>query len=74
MLMANSAELRELIEQYDAARRAHEAGGEQAWQRMGEAASTLCATTGTRHIAAAVSAARRQLAAGQTRDTTPVAA
>lgn len=62
MLMADPAELRELIEQYDAAIRAHEAGGEQAWQRVGDVAYTLCVTTGTRHIDAALASARRRAA------------
>lgn len=62
MLMAHPAVLRGLIEEYQAAALRHsEGGGEQARQRMEDAAYTLCVTTGTRDIEAALSAAHHQL-------------
>ncbi|WEV29488.1 DUF5133 domain-containing protein [Streptomyces sp. 71268] len=63
MLMAHPSVLRELIDRYEALRArcaaAHD-GHER--RRMEDVVYTLCVTTGTREIEAALSAARRQLA------------
>ncbi|MCX4444987.1 MULTISPECIES: DUF5133 domain-containing protein [unclassified Streptomyces] len=63
MLMAHPAVLRNLIDQYEAlaavdASRAHSA---QVRRRMSDVAYTLCVSTGTRDIDAALIAARHQL-------------
>lgn len=63
MLMAHPAILKDLIEQYDALRTLHaEVGSPQAHQRMEDVVYTLCVSTGTRDIDAALPAARHQLA------------
>lgn len=62
MLMAHPSVLRELIARYEAQRRrctTH--GGAQERRRMDDVVYTLCVTTGTREIEAALQAARRQL-------------
>ncbi|MCZ4103687.1 DUF5133 domain-containing protein [Streptomyces sp. H39-C1] len=63
MLMAHPAVLRNLLEQYDALASLHaDEGTAKVRQRMHDVAYTLCVCTGTRDVAAAVTAARHQLA------------
>ncbi|MFC8536682.1 DUF5133 domain-containing protein [Streptomyces sp. NPDC057249] len=63
MLMAHPAVLRNLIDQYEAlaAVDASHADSAQVRQRMNDVAYTLCVSTGTRDIDAALIAARHQL-------------
>jgi uncharacterized protein DUF5133 len=63
MLMAHPAVLRNLIGQYEAlaAVDASRADSAQVRQRMNDVAYTLCVSTGTRDIDAALIAARHQL-------------
>ncbi|NEC67730.1 DUF5133 domain-containing protein [Streptomyces sp. SID9727] len=63
MLMAHPAVLRDLIESYEAlaAVGAGEADSARVRQRMDDIAYTLCVSTGTRDIDAALIAARHQL-------------
>ncbi len=69
MLMAHPAVLRDLIEQYDALRILHaEGGSEEARRRMEDVAYTLCVSTGTRDIDAALVAARHRLPGARTED------
>jgi hypothetical protein len=62
MLMAHPATLRDLIARYESlvALNAEE-GSPRARQQMDDVAYTLCVSTGTRDIAAALAAARHQL-------------
>jgi hypothetical protein len=63
VLMAHPAVLRKLVEQYEALHALHaETGTAQARTRMEDVVYTLCVSTGTRDIDAALAAARRQLA------------
>lgn len=69
MLMAHPAVLRNLIEQHDALRILHaEDGSPEARRRMDDVAYTLCVSTGTRDIDAAIIAARHQLPGARTED------
>ncbi|OKJ68714.1 DUF5133 domain-containing protein [Streptomyces sp. CB02460] len=63
MLMAHPAVLRDLIDQYEAlaAVDASRADSAQVRQRMNDVAYTLCVSTGTRDVDAALIAARHQL-------------
>lgn len=62
MLMAHPAVLRNLVEQYEALQVLHAQDGDpQARTRMEDVAYTLCISTGTRDIAAALAAAYDQL-------------
>ncbi|MEU6281049.1 DUF5133 domain-containing protein [Streptomyces sp. NPDC047028] len=65
MLMAHPTVLRDLIDEYEslAALHASAADGERVRQRMEDVAYTLCVSTGTRDIDAALTAARRRLPA-----------
>ncbi|MGW7067254.1 DUF5133 domain-containing protein [Streptomyces sp. NPDC054855] len=64
MLMAHPVVLKNLLEQYETLTALHaENGTDQARQRMEDVAYTLCISTGTRHIDAALSAARGRLSA-----------
>ncbi|MFF2173227.1 DUF5133 domain-containing protein [[Kitasatospora] papulosa] len=69
MLMAHPAVLRNLVEQYDTLRilRA-ENGDADVQQRMDDIAYTLCVSTGTRDIDAALVAARHQLPGARPQD------
>ncbi|NWF27354.1 DUF5133 domain-containing protein [Streptomyces sp. PKU-EA00015] len=69
MLMAHPVVLRNLLEQYDALRvlRA-EKGSSQARQRMDDLAYTLCVSTGTSDVAAALVAARHRLPGARPED------
>ncbi|MER5992842.1 MULTISPECIES: DUF5133 domain-containing protein [Streptomyces] len=70
MLMAHPAVLRDLIEQYEAlvALDASEADSARGRQRMEDVAYTLCVSTGTRDIDAALIAARHQLPGARPQD------
>ncbi|MFF9340681.1 MULTISPECIES: DUF5133 domain-containing protein [unclassified Streptomyces] len=62
MLMAHPVVLRELVEQYEALQALQaEKGGAEARRRMDDLAYTLCVSTGTRDVDAALIAARRRL-------------
>ncbi|GGQ01632.1 DUF5133 domain-containing protein [Streptomyces roseolilacinus] len=62
MLMAHPAVLRDLVEQYETLAALHaEAGGQEVRQRMADVTYTLCVSTGTRDVDAALSAARERL-------------
>ncbi|MEU5090047.1 DUF5133 domain-containing protein [Streptomyces sp. NPDC021356] len=62
MLMAHPTVLRNLLEQYDTLRILHaEDGSPEVRRRMEDLAYTLCVSTGTRDIDAALVAARHQL-------------
>ncbi|MBB5937733.1 DUF5133 domain-containing protein [Streptomyces zagrosensis] len=62
MLMAHPSVLRELIDRYETLRRlCASAGGVHERRRMDDVTYTLCVTTGTREIEAALRAAQRQL-------------
>lgn len=69
MLMAHPVVLRNLIEEYGALRvlRAED-GSSQARQRMDDLAYTLCVSTGTCDIDAALVAARHRLPGARTED------
>ncbi|MFK4070867.1 DUF5133 domain-containing protein [Streptomyces sp. NPDC029674] len=63
MLMAHPVVLKNLVEQYETLRALHaEKGTKEALQRVEDVAYTLCVSTGTRDIGAALTAARSQLA------------
>ncbi|MFH8224478.1 DUF5133 domain-containing protein [Streptomyces sp. NPDC018057] len=69
MLMAHPAVLRNLVEQYDSLRILHaENGSADVRQRMDDIAYTLCVSTGTRDIDAALVAARHRLPGARTQD------
>ncbi|MEV8566721.1 DUF5133 domain-containing protein [Streptomyces sp. NPDC051322] len=63
MLMAHPAVLRDLVEQYTALemQNASAADSPQVRRRMDDVAYTLCVSTGTRDVAAALIAARGQV-------------
>ncbi|MGW7081426.1 DUF5133 domain-containing protein [Streptomyces sp. NPDC054866] len=64
MLMAHPIVLKNLLEQYETLSALHaENGTKEARQCLEDVAYTLCISTGTRRIDAALSAARRQLSA-----------
>lgn len=78
MLMAHPAVLIDLIEQYEALHALHaEDGSEEVQQRLDDVAYTLCISTGTRDVDAALVAARHQLPGARPEDdsvlTTPSA-
>ncbi|GAA2392709.1 hypothetical protein GCM10010420_16680 [Streptomyces glaucosporus] len=63
MLMAHPAVLGNLLEQYETLVALNaEAGGPEVRQRMEDVAHTLCVSTGTRDVEAALAAARTRLA------------
>ncbi|MFF0430844.1 DUF5133 domain-containing protein [Streptomyces sp. NPDC004327] len=69
MLMAHPAVLRELIEQYETLKLLKaENGGEEARRRMDDLAYTLCVSTGTRDVDAALIAARHRLPGARPED------
>ncbi|RLL69793.1 DUF5133 domain-containing protein [Streptomyces sp. Z26] len=74
MLLAHPAVLRDLVAQYDAlhALRA-ERGDESTRQRLEDVAYTLCVSTGTRDVDAALIAARHRLSGARTYDDSTVA-
>jgi hypothetical protein len=69
MLLAHPAVLKNLIEQYETLHALHaENGTQEARRRMEDVAYTLCVSTGTRDIDAALVAARHQLPGARTED------
>jgi hypothetical protein len=69
MLMAHPAVLRNLVEQYDTLWILHaENGTPEVRRRMDDVAYTLCVSTGTRDVDAALVAARHQLPGARPQD------
>ena len=69
MLMAHPAVLTNLVEQYETLRLLHaEEGSPEVRQRMDDVAYTLCVSTGTRDIDAALIAARHRLPGARPQD------
>ncbi|WP_030749016.1 DUF5133 domain-containing protein [Streptomyces griseus] len=69
MLMAHPAVLRELIAQYETLKVLKaENGGEEVRRRMDDLAYTLCVSTGTRDVDAALIAARHRLPGARPED------
>ncbi|MDG9701492.1 DUF5133 domain-containing protein [Streptomyces sp. DH37] len=70
MLMAHPAVLRELVQRYEALRSqaVQGTGGAEVRQRMEDAAYTLCVSTGTREVGAALTEARRRMSGARGRD------
>ncbi|MFE0791079.1 DUF5133 domain-containing protein, partial [Streptomyces mutabilis] len=67
--LAHPVVLKNLIEQYETLRALHaEDGTEEARRRMEDVAYTLCVSTGTRDIDAALVAARHRLPGARTED------
>lgn len=60
--MAHPTVLADLLQRYEALRARHaQEGGAQLLQRLNDVSYTLCVATGTRDVAAALTAARRRL-------------
>ncbi|WP_435240401.1 DUF5133 domain-containing protein [Streptomyces cucumeris] len=75
MLMAHPVVLHRLIGQYETLRMLHaEQGGSEVRQRMDDLAYTLCVSTGTRDVDAALIAARHQLPGARVEDDSAVVA
>ncbi|MFD9789343.1 DUF5133 domain-containing protein [Streptomyces sp. NPDC059070] len=75
MLMAHPAVLRDLLAEYDALRALKAAeGDENTRRRLEDVSYTLCVSTGTRDIDAAVIAARHRLPGARTFDDSVVSA
>lgn len=75
MLMAHPALLARTLTQYETLRGLHaERGGEAVRQRLDDVAYTLCVSTGTGDVDAAVIAARHRLPGARTRDDSVLAA
>ncbi|MFB7512005.1 DUF5133 domain-containing protein [Streptomyces sp. NPDC056144] len=69
MLMAHPAVLRNLIDEYETLKVLNaENGGEEVRRRMDDLAYTLCVTTGTRDVDAALIAARHRLPGARPED------
>ncbi|MFF9909098.1 DUF5133 domain-containing protein [Streptomyces sp. NPDC013457] len=69
MLMAHPAVLSNLIEQYETLKVLHaENGGAEVRQRLDDVAYTLCVSTGTRDVDAALIAARYRLPGARPED------
>ncbi|MFJ8493165.1 DUF5133 domain-containing protein [Streptomyces sp. NPDC094038] len=69
MLMAHPAVLKDLVVQYETLRALHaEKGSLAAQRRMDDIAYTLCVSTGTRDIDAALIAARHRLPGARPHD------
>ncbi|MEX0172779.1 DUF5133 domain-containing protein [Streptomyces sp. LMG1-1-1.1] len=69
MLMAHPAVLRNLIEQYETLKVLQaENGGKEVRRRMDDLAYTLCVSTGTRDVDAALIAARHRLPGARPED------
>ncbi len=74
MLMAHPAVLRNLIEQYETLQILHaENGSPEVRRRMDDLAYTLCVSTGTRDVDAALIVARHQLPGARPEDDSLVA-
>ncbi len=75
MLLAHPAVLRDLVEQYETLRALHaDKGSPNVRQRMEDVAYTLCVSTGTRDVDAALIAARHRLPGARPEDDSLVAA
>ncbi|MFI1100451.1 DUF5133 domain-containing protein [Streptomyces melanogenes] len=75
MLMAHPAVLRDLLAEYDALCALNAAeGGEATRRRLEDVSYTLCVSTGTRDVDAAVIAARHRLPGARTFDDSVVSA
>ncbi|WP_328862990.1 DUF5133 domain-containing protein [Streptomyces sp. NBC_00306] len=75
MLLAHPAVLKDLVEQYEKLCALHvEKGSPGVRQRMEDAAYTLCVSTGTRDVDAALIAARHRLPGDPPEDDSLVAA
>ncbi|MFD7714217.1 DUF5133 domain-containing protein [Streptomyces sp. NPDC059785] len=69
MLMAHPAVLRNLVEQYETLRVLEaDSGSAEVRQRMDDLAYTLCVSTGTKDVDAALIAARYRLPGARTAD------
>ena len=69
MLLAHPAVLADLIAQYEALHALHaEDGSPEARQRLDDVAYTLCVSTGTRDVDAALIAARHHLPGARVED------
>ncbi|MFF9899306.1 DUF5133 domain-containing protein [Streptomyces longispororuber] len=69
MLMAHPAVLKDLVEQYETLRALHTRNStEQVRRRMDDVAYTLCVSTGTRDVDAALLAARHRLPSTRPQD------
>ncbi|MFE6225343.1 MULTISPECIES: DUF5133 domain-containing protein [unclassified Streptomyces] len=69
MLMAHPAVLRNLIEEYETLKVLQAGnGGEEVRRRMDDLAYTLCVSTGTRDVDAALIAARHRLPGARPED------
>jgi hypothetical protein len=67
--MAHPAVLKDLVEQYESLRALHaENGSPAARRRMDDVAYTLCVSTGTRDVDAALVVARRRLSGARPQD------
>jgi hypothetical protein len=74
MLLAHPAVLRDLLKQYETLKALHaESASPEARRRMEDVAYTLCISTGTRDIDAAVIAARHRLPGARPEDDSPLA-
>ncbi|MFD8064114.1 DUF5133 domain-containing protein [Streptomyces cyaneofuscatus] len=73
MLMAHPAVLEELLRRYEELRAQHGKGADGVARRLEDVSYTLCVSTGTREIAAALVAAREQLRRSAPGRETPVA-
>ncbi|WP_411082231.1 DUF5133 domain-containing protein [Streptomyces sp. cmx-18-6] len=74
MLMAHPAVLEELLRRYEELLAQHGEGHEGASRRLEDVSYTLCVSTGTRDVAAALVAARAQLQRTAVRREPPVTA
>jgi hypothetical protein len=75
MLLAHPAVLHDLVAQFDALNALHaENGSPEAQQRLDDIAYTLCLSTGTRDVDAALVAARHRLPGARTEDDSLLAA
>lgn len=72
MLMAHPAVLEELLRRYEKLRAQHGQGVDGVARRLEDVSYTLCVSTGTREIAAALVAAREQLRRAAPGRETPV--
>lgn len=69
MLMAHPAVLQELVETYEALELLHARQGKaEVRRRMDDVAYTLCVSTGTRDVDAALAAARHRRPGAQVKD------
>ncbi|MEW2070972.1 DUF5133 domain-containing protein [Streptomyces sp. NPDC007346] len=74
MLIAHPAVLEELLRRYEELRAQHGEGGDGVARGLEDVSYTLCVSTGTREIAAALVAAREQLHRAALRREAPLSA